>query len=169
MSDPAEVNVRVAKRLDAAPLTDLRIGYLAEMARLEPRLQLLPDVRERTAHALGVWIEQEDRILLVVDAAATVEAPAHLVGYATGVARVWPPVFKIQHVGEVAEVYVLPEERGKGVGRSLLRVLTARLRERGAHVLRAPVPIRNQDSLDRFRALGYQAVQYVLQRGLEED
>ena len=39
---------------------------------------------------------------------------------ATGVSTVWPPVFRNQHVGEVAEVYVRPDHRGLGIGRDLL-------------------------------------------------
>jgi len=162
MSADSEASVRGARRADVPSLTDLRIGYLSEMARLEPRLQLLPDVRERTVHGLPVWIDQDDRVLLVA------EVDGLLKGYATGVAKVWPPIFRNQHVGEVSELYVLPEERGKGFGRALLSRLTAMLRDLGATVLRAPVPIRNEDSLARFRAIGYRSLQLVLQRSLEE-
>ena len=168
MSVQVETIIRAARRQDASPLTDLRIGYLAEVARLEPRLDLLPDVRERTEHALPVWIEQEDRVLLVAERRAPGEETGTLIGYATGLATVWPPVFKNQHVGEVAEVYVQPGERGGGVGRLLLQALTNGLQEMGAEVLRAPVPVQSPDSLARFRSLGYSPVQYVVQRGLEE-
>jgi len=169
MSVESEASVRTARRVDVSPLTDLRVGYLSEMARLEPRLQLLPDVRERTEHALPVWIDQDERVLLVAEVPGLSE-DGHPVlrGYATGVASVWPPILKNQHVGEVSELYVLPDERGKGVGRILLTRLTAALRELGAVVLRAPVPTRNEDSLTRFRAIGYRPLQLVLQRSLEE-
>jgi ribosomal protein S18 acetylase RimI-like enzyme len=169
MSVHCEASVRTARRADVPPLTDLRIAYLSEMARLEPRLQLLPDVRERTVHALPVWIDQDERILLVAEVpAVTEDGPPVLRGYATGVATVWPPILRNQHVGEVSELYVLPEDRGKGFGRLLLTRLTAALRELGAVVLRAPVPVRNEDSLARFRAIGYRSLQLVLQRSLEE-
>lgn len=169
MSVESEASVRGARRADVPPLTDLRVSYLAEMARLEPRLQLLPDVRERTEHALPVWIDQADRVLLVAEVPDVVgDGHPVLLGYATGQATVWPPILRNQHVGEVSEVYVLPEERGKGFGRALLQQLTTALRDLGAVVLRAPVPTRNEDSLTRFAAIGYRPLQLVLQRSLEE-
>lgn len=163
MSVECEASVRSARRADVPPLTDLRVGYLAEMARLEPRLRLLPDVRERTVHALPVWIDQDDRILIVA------EVPGVLWGYATGVATVWPPILRNQHVGEVSELYVHPDARGRGIGRLLLQRLTTALKDLGAVVLRAPVPVGNHDSLTRFGAIGYRPLQLVLQRSLEED
>jgi hypothetical protein len=74
MSVDLVVTIRAARRLDSGTLTDLRVAYLAEMARLEPRLELLADVRERTLHALPVWIEQENRLLLVAEVATEEES-----------------------------------------------------------------------------------------------
>jgi ribosomal protein S18 acetylase RimI-like enzyme len=163
-----EARARPARRLDTHALTDLRVQYLAEMARLEPRLQLLPDVRERTEHAIPIWLEQEGRVLLVAEAPGADDAHPDLVGYATGVATVWPPVFRHQHVGEVSEVFVLPAHRGKGYGRRLLAMLSESLLQAGAVVLRAPVAAQNEDSLERFRAQGYRTLQVVLQKSLED-
>jgi GNAT superfamily N-acetyltransferase len=161
----ASVRIRPARRLDVPALVDLRVHYLAEIGRLEPRFQLLPDVRERTEHALPVWMGQDDRTLLVAE---TDEAAPRLVGYATGVVSVWPPVWRCQHVGEVAEVYVLPEIRGQGTGRALLASLGEALTKRGAEVLRASVPVRGETSLARFRTQGYEAFQHVLEKSLVE-
>ncbi len=163
-----EAKVRSARRQDTAALADLRVQYLAEMARLEPRLQLLPDVRDRTEHAIPIWLDQEDRILLVAETAVSEHGPSDLVGYATGVSTVWPPVFRNQHVGEVSELYVIPSWRGRGVGKELLRTLSEGLTRTGASVLRAPVASRNADSLARFRAQGYRTLQIVLQKGMED-
>ncbi len=163
-----ETTVRSARRMDTHALADLRVSYLAEMARLEPRLQLLPDVRQRTEHAIPIWIDQEERILLVAAGPGGDDTHPELLGYATGVATVWPPIFRNQHVGEVSEVYVVPERRGEGIGRELLGTLSQGLLGLGAVVLRAPVAARNRDSLDRFATQGFHRLQYVLQRGLEE-
>ena len=62
-----DARIRAARRQDAAALVELRIRYLADMARLEPRYELLPDVRERTEHLLPVWMDQEERVLLVAE------------------------------------------------------------------------------------------------------
>lgn len=162
------VRVRVARRHDVPPLVDLRVRYLAETARLEPRFALLPDVREKTAHALPVWLGQEERTLLVAEEAREEGAEGPLLGYATGVLSVWPPVFRRQHVGEVLEGYVDPSVRGRGIGRQLIGALTDALVRRGAQVLRSPAPVRNADLLRRMTALGYRPVQYVMERNLED-
>lgn len=164
----AHASVRAAKRLDTHALAELRVLYLAEMARLEPRLQLLPDVRDRTEHAIPVWLDQEGRVLLVAALPGGDDSHPNLVGYATGLATIWPPIFRHQHVGEVSELYVNPEHRGLGIGRVLLQQLSEGLTRRGAEVLRAPVAAQNQDSLDRFRAQGYRTLQFVMQRSLED-
>jgi GNAT superfamily N-acetyltransferase len=165
-TDPRS-RVRAAGRHDVPHLVDLRIRYLGEMAKLEPRFSLLPDARQKTEHSLPVWLGQEERIVLVAlgDDGAK-ETP--LVGYATGQVSVWPPVFRTQHVGEVSEAYVVPEERGKGLGRALLTRLMDVLVSRGAKVLRAPVAAKDEASVGRFRAMGYRTLQVVLQRSLEE-
>lgn len=163
-----ETRVRAARRSDAAAFADLRVAYLAEMARLEPRLTLLADVRERTEHALPVWVDQDNRLLLVAEDPISEPGSGPLLGYATGIAAIWPPVFREQHVGEVLELYVRPEARGRKIGRELLARLTKGLQELGATVLRAPVAASSQDNLARFHALGYRPLQYVLQRDLEE-
>jgi ribosomal protein S18 acetylase RimI-like enzyme len=164
----AEATVRLSRRLDTHALAELRVLYLAEMARLEPRLQLLPDVRERTEHAIPVWLDQEGRVLLVAEIPGGDDSHPNLVGYATGLANVWPPIFRHQRVGEVSEVYVRNEYRGQGIGRELLRTLSEGLVQAGAEVLRAPVAARNEDSLTRFHAQGYRTLQYVMQRSLED-
>jgi GNAT superfamily N-acetyltransferase len=162
------VRIRTARRHDLGALVDLRVRFLAETARLEPRFALMPDVREKTSHAMPVWLEQEERILLVAEEAREDASEGPLLGYSTGVVSVWPPVFRDQHVGEVLEIYVDPRLRGKGIGRGLLASLTEALVRRGARVLRAPAPVRNAELLQRFRSIGYAPVQYVMERNLEE-
>lgn len=160
MGSPS-VAVRPLHRGDLPRLAELRLWYLAETARLEPRFKLQPEARERLLPSASVWWGQEDRIVLVAeDPAPTVpagESPP-IVGYATGLVSVWPPVWKVQRVGEVHEVFVIPDRRGAGVGRALLQGLVDTLSHRHVDVLRAPVPSRNDGSVGLFRALGFEPV-----------
>src|SRR5439155_18076777 len=107
-------HVRPARRPDLARLAELRHWYLAETARLEPRFKLLPDARERIQQAVSAWLAQEDREVLVAEEAAgegeAAGEPA-VVGYATGLYSVWPPIFRAQRVGEVSECFVIPAAR----------------------------------------------------------
>ncbi len=63
---------------------------------------------------------------------------------------------------------MLPEKRGLGYGRRLLAMLSERLLQSGAVILRAPVAARNEDSLARFRTQGYRTLQVVFQKSLED-
>ena len=161
-------HVRPARRPDLARLAELRHWYLAETARLEPRFKLLPDARERIQQAVSAWLAQEDREVLVAEEAAgegeAAGEPA-VVGYATGLYSVWPPIFRAQRVGEVSECFVIPAARGRGLGRALLDGVVASLARRGADVLRAPVPSRNDGSVGLFHALGFAPHLVVMERG----
>jgi GNAT superfamily N-acetyltransferase len=167
MGTAGPAHVRPLHRGDLTRLAELRLWYLAETARLEPRFRLLPEARERLGSAASVWWGQEDRIVLVAEdpapSAPAKEAPP-VVGFATGIVAVWPPVWRAQRVGEISEVFVVPDRRGHGVGRALLQGIVDALSHRGLDVLRAPVPTRNDGSLGLFRALGFDPVLRVLER-----
>jgi len=159
--------MRPVRRGDLPRLGELRLWYLAETARLEPRLRLADDARDRVASTVVGWWGQDDRVVLLLeDPHALVpsgEEPP-LLGYATGLISVWPPVFRVQHVGEIAECFIVPSARGKGHGRLLLAGLVDALVRRGAAVLRAPVPAKNDGSLGLFQALGFTPWMRVLEK-----
>jgi ribosomal protein S18 acetylase RimI-like enzyme len=162
MEESARFRVRPARRGDASAVGDLRVRYLGETARLDPRFRLLDGVRDRVVHAPTAWLAQEERsVLVAVDGEEGDSSP--VVGYAAGLLSVWPPIWKSQHVGEVTECYVAPERRGQGIGRALLRAVVLDLSESGAEVLRAPVPARNPWVVALFRSLGFEPVHRVLE------
>lgn len=159
MSNEGAPRVRPARRSDLDRLVELRHWYLAETARLEPRFRLVPEARERVHAAVASWLGNEERDVLVAERDGTVE------GYATGVLSVWPPIFKAQRVGEVAECFVVPAARGGGLGRALLVGLAEALSRRGADILRAPVPSKNDGSIALFHAVGFAPHLVVMERG----
>jgi GNAT superfamily N-acetyltransferase len=167
MESGPSTSVRAARRADLPRLFELRLWYLAETARLEPRLRLTPEARDRIAQACAAWEAQEERVLLVAEASLEAGAPPAVVGYATGVASVWPPIWKTQHVGEVWEVFVVPAARGMGLGKALLDGVVAGLAALGAEVLRAWVPVHNDGSEALFHADGFEPVLRVFERAPE--
>jgi len=172
MDQTSAAHVRPLRRGDLPRVGELRLWYLAETARLEPRLRLAEDARDRVGASVAAWWGQDDRVVLVMeDSLALVPAgeEAPLLGYATGLISVWPPVFRVQHVGEISECFIVPTSRGKGHGRVLLAALVDALVRRGAAVLRAPVPARNDGSLGLFQALGFTPWMRVLERTAGED
>ncbi|MCB9900915.1 MAG: GNAT family N-acetyltransferase [Planctomycetes bacterium] len=75
-----------------------------------------------------------------------------------------PPLLARHHVGEVLELYVEPDARGKGVGPALLEVAEGALAHRGAEVFRVRVPCVSEHALGRFEAAGYRPLQTTFER-----
>ena len=173
MAEDARSAIRAARRSDLHRLADLRMRCLGEAAHAEARLRLQPDARARTEQALPVWMGHDDRVLIVAEGQAPAaeegeEAPAApLVGYAMGLLNVAPPVLQSQHVGEILEVYLEPEARGRGLGEALVNVLTTALKGRGAQVLRAAVPVANEAARAQLARAGYLPLQRILERSLD--
>jgi ribosomal protein S18 acetylase RimI-like enzyme len=57
---------------------------------------------------------------------------------------------------ELARIYVLPEEQGRGVGTELLRAVTAAARRRGATRLEVGVDAQNRRALRWYEAQGFE-------------
>ena len=57
-----------------------------------------------------------------------------------------------------ASVYVTPERRGRGIGKTLMKELVKRARLIGLHVLLARVATTNQTSLNMARSIGFEDV-----------
>lgn len=161
--------IRAARRGDIPALVDLRVQFLGEAVHDEPRLRLLPDVRERSQHALPVWLEQTGRLLLVAEGDAVDGGEPPVVGYAMGTADVHPPVFEHQHVGTIAEIYVTPDARGRGLFGALVDLLGEMLGHRDAQVLRVEMPIGHTRMRDALRARGFEELQYTMARPLSAD
>ncbi|MDF1701556.1 MAG: GNAT family N-acetyltransferase [Planctomycetota bacterium] len=170
--DEARSAVRAARRSDLHALTDLRLHFLGEAAHADARLRLMPDARDRTEHALPVWMGQADRVLLVgLDPAHDPQGPgadnAAPVAYAMGLLGAVPPVLAAQHVGEILEVHVDPAHRGKGLGDALVAILGEALIGRGAQVLRAAVPSTHEFARARLERAGFAPLQLELERSLD--
>jgi ribosomal protein S18 acetylase RimI-like enzyme len=163
VDEGARLRVRPARRADAAAIGELRVRHLGETGRLDPRLRAVDGTRDRIAHAPATWLSQDERSLFVAVASGGGEAEAPVVGYSCGLLSVWPPIWRARRVGEVTEACVGPEPGGAGGGRALLRALVLDLSERGAEVLRAPVPSRDPWAAGLFLSLGFQPVQSVLE------
>ena len=166
MSSSGESAIRSARRGDVPALVNLRVQHLGETARQEPGVRLGPDARTRSEHALPVWLGQEGRVVLVVEVPGA-DGDVTLAGYAMGSIGTLPPILKHQRVGEILECFVAPTHRGAGLGRDLIEKLTEILLGRGAHVLRAAVPVGSEDAKVRFHASGYAPIFFVMRRNVE--
>jgi N-acetylglutamate synthase-like GNAT family acetyltransferase len=65
-------------------------------------------------------------------------------------------------VCEVTDLYVVPEARGAGLGRSLLRTIVDELRRRGVGNVSLDVMITNTGAITLYRQLGFTPVSYTM-------
>ncbi len=68
--------------------------------------------------------------------------------------------------GAIAELYVQPEARGKGLGRALIQGCEAWARERGHKLLMIGVLAGNDTALNAYRAAGYSPYSLSVRRYL---
>jgi ribosomal protein S18 acetylase RimI-like enzyme len=138
------------------------VVQLQEFERaLEP---LLPPGEEIAEPYLGFLLsrcaEADGRIFVA-------EIGGKVAGFVSVLARV-----QSQEVDDPAEyayisdVLVLPNHRGKGVGRRLLEHAEGFARKSGARILRVSVLARNRDGYDLYRRLGFSDYQLQLAKPL---
>lgn len=87
-----------------------------------------------------------------------------LVGFASyGDFRSWPGYrFSVEHT-----VHIREDQRGRGVGTSLMRLLIQRAVEQGKHVMIGGVDADNESSLRFHEQLGFERVAHLRQVGFK--
>lgn len=106
------------------------------------------------------WLADRQRagypVLVAVDSAGSV------LGYASfGDWRAWDGY---RHTVEHS-VYVRADQRGNGIGEALMRVLIARARASGKHVMVAGIEARNTGSIRLHEKLGFEHAGHLKQVG----
>lgn len=61
-------------------------------------------------------------------------------------------------VGEVKRMYVVPDRRGEGLGRTLLAALEGAARELGYRVVRLDTGVHQPEAVGLYRSAGYQEI-----------
>ena len=67
----------------------------------------------------------------------------------------------------ISDLVVLPEYRGRGIGRALLQRAEAHAQEQGAAVLKVDVLVANTGALDLYRTVGFQDHELRLSKQLQ--
>src|SRR5262245_1609826 len=153
------VPIRVARRGDVPSLLLLWGAMAEENARADPRFALHPDAKEHMARALGAWVEDPARAVLVAE-----EGGRLLVGYAAGSVTQGNGIQGPLRLGQVTDCFVVPARRRRGIARRLAARLHDLLVEKGAETVRLQVVAKNASSVAFWRSLGYEALEDVLER-----
>lgn len=98
-------------------------------------------------------VRKENIVLLV--AADSQDQP---VGYLVGLCTDAPEIFAVKRRGRINDLYVLPEQRGSGLGRRLMQAGLTGLKECGAEEVDLQVSRENTDAIRFYESLGFRSV-----------
>ncbi len=140
-----EQTIRRATEDDQEAIGALWATLLDEQAALEERMGVAEDARERWNNDFPMWLEDDTRRIFVADADA-------IVGFVS--ARRWgaPPIYKEEDEVFLDELYVVPDERRKGVGTRLVSAVRDWADELGARRIRLSVLAANTPARDFWAA-----------------
>jgi len=141
------INVRRARKQDQQAVAVLWYALLTEQAALDDRFGPSDDALGRWNNDFPVWLHNDARRILVAERAET------LVGVATAHRWAAPPVYRYAEEVYINELYVTPDERGKGAGRALVEAIRAWADELGTQRLRVGVLAANAAGAAFWEAL----------------
>ena len=146
------IEIGSAKRDDTDWISEALLAFLDEMSILAADIAPAPDADQRIQADVGSWVADPHRLL---NLARFEGSPVGLIH-----AQTWrlPPVYAGKEEIFVAEIYVLPEYRSNGIGKSLVNSALEWGRQRGAEGLRASVMTANDSSIAFWTALGAKSV-----------
>lgn len=153
------VPIRPARRGDVPSLHALWQAMLAEHARLDPRLAAHPDAPTYMASQLGQFVTDPHRIVLVAEEGARL-----VIGFVS--ARILPfgGAPGEQREAEIAECFIAPARRRRGVARRLVQRVLDMLDERRIASVRIQVAAQNPGALAFWRSLDFEVVETILER-----
>ena len=132
------VALREAEQADTEVICRLWLALMQEHELLDQRFVLSEDAGIRWKNDLPMWLEDGTRKIVLAENAGNV------VGFIQAHRRVEPPIFKEIPEVYIDEVYVVPSQRGHGVGRLLLDEIKDWAERGGAEIIRLRVLAENE-------------------------
>ncbi|MEO0325611.1 MAG: GNAT family N-acetyltransferase [Myxococcota bacterium] len=156
---------RATLRDRASVLAFQRALYLEHRASVMPEgLHVLYAYRrfeEVLQEDVTAMLRGQSEVLLAEDG----EGP---IGYVTGFVE-RDPRRVLSRRGIIGDWYVVPEARGRGIGRRLIDALVARFEAQGCAVLEMATWPFNTNTRRAIESMGFQEVQITYRRALGED
>jgi ribosomal protein S18 acetylase RimI-like enzyme len=81
-----------------------------------------------------------------------------LVGYVSGWVETRPPIYILDKIGYLSNIYVVPAHRRQGIGKLLNSALLDWFRNKGLDYVELYVDSRANDSVDSWTRMGYSEV-----------
>ncbi|HEX4684684.1 MAG TPA: GNAT family N-acetyltransferase [Gemmatimonadaceae bacterium] len=152
--------VRAATLDDLDAIVELRLSLLREYHDHPFYANLRPNTRERAYELYHNQVVSPNETIFIAERADRVVGVLRCVDTPTS------PVLLPERYCYVSSVYVVPDERKKGVLRALLEAADRWCEERGLHEMRLHNSVFSPDARQAWKALGFEVVEEVRRRAL---
>lgn len=161
---PAPVHVRTATAADLPALVPLIVRLKRLNEEFDPLLKVRPDVEACALSVLESDLAHPKGLILCVEGAGPDKDK--VVGVVRATVRERP--FYVPEVeGVILDIYLLPLYRRRGIGEYVLRETTRRLKEKGAGIVTADFPSRNEIAVRFYAKRGFRPITALHARSVE--
>jgi GNAT superfamily N-acetyltransferase len=135
---------------DQQQTAELWCSLVLHHTALNPELPgLAPDGVQQWAKRLAILLEDPTCRLFVAQS-----PDGRLVGFVTGFVQYWPSVYEPAKFGKVADLFVEPQWRNRGIAHRLLAQLTGWFLEEHVDRIEVNMMTANQRAIEFWRRLG---------------
>ena len=148
---PSNISVRTAKDEDLSRLTDLVSRLKRLNGEFDPLMAPVDNLEEEARKYLQSTMKDSNSIVLVLEDGGNVEGVL--------IAKVIDRYFySPRKVGQITDVYLMPEYRRRGMGYRIVDEAEKLLRSKGAEMISAEFPMKNVIAEGFYRKLGFREI-----------
>ncbi len=157
--------IRAATSQDAAAIGQLWVQLVEYHRQLDDRMPIAaPDGAERYAYRVRDSLDDTHTRVFVAD------DDGQVMGYVMGViVDLLPEMFAEERAGFLADIFVLPEYRDKGIGKALVNALKAWFRARDIYHFEWYVASKNRAGIAFWRSVQGEEVMLRMRASTDDD
>jgi ribosomal protein S18 acetylase RimI-like enzyme len=149
-----EYHIREATLNDLSSIVTLWNELMAFHIKLDSSFEVCEDAEQKFREFLKGNIESSNKSVVFV-AEVLHESEKKIVGYLMAFQGTNPPVFKIQHFGEISDICVTSSYRRNGIGKALYLHVKEWFFKRGYERLELQAAVRNTVSIPFWKSMGF--------------
>ncbi|MFO7792296.1 MAG: GNAT family N-acetyltransferase [Candidatus Saliniplasma sp.] len=144
-----KLNIRQVRKYEINDLADMWYELASMHEDIMEGYELSDDPKISWTSFIKEGMEKEGMVTFVA------EKDGEIVGFVNTVLRQRPPFFKKRDIGLILDLFVKEEERGKGIGSTLVGAAESWIKNRGVNLAILTVSPVNQTALDFWNERGY--------------
>jgi ribosomal protein S18 acetylase RimI-like enzyme len=144
------MNIRKATLNDLDTITQQAITLLYQHAQWDDYFNPAEEVDKKYTEFFETCISDPEKQLLVA------EEKEQMIGYALGEVHTRPPIFQIQKIGFISDVFVVPEFRKLGVAKKFLQELKDWFKSKNLEYIEISVHTQNDIALKIWSKYGFE-------------